>query len=80
MTREEIVEKLTVIFREVFVESELVINDNMTADDVDRWDSLSHMLMVTKVEEEFGIKFKLKDLNKMKNVGDLISLVESKLA
>lgn len=80
MKREEIVEKLTAIFREVFVVPTLVINDNMTADDVESWDSLSHMLMVTKVESDFGIKFKLKDLNKLKNVGDLISLIESKLA
>lgn len=80
MKREEIEEKLTAIFREVFVEPTLVINDSMTADDVESWDSLSHMLMVTKVESDFGVKFKLKDLNKMKNVGDLISLIESKLA
>lgn len=51
----------------------------MTADDVENWDSLTHMLMITKVEEQFGVKFKLKELNKMKQVGDLISLIESKV-
>ena len=51
----------------------------MTSNDVDNWDSLTHMLMITKVEEVFGIKFKLKELNKLKMVGDLINTVESKL-
>ena len=80
MTREEIVSKLTVIFHEVFNDNAIVLNDGMTANDVASWDSLSHMLMITKVEEDFGIKFKLRELNKLKQVGDLISVIESKLA
>ncbi len=80
MTREEIISKLTVIFHEVFNDNTIVLNDGMTANDVDSWDSLTHMLMITKVEEDFGIKFKLRELNKLKQVGDLISVIESKLA
>lgn len=80
MTREEIVSKLTVIFHEVFNDNTIVLNDGMTSSDVDNWDSLTHMLMITKVEEDFGIKFKLRELNKLKQVGDLISVIESKLA
>lgn len=79
MERIDIVNKVTEIFRDVFKEPELVINDEMTANDVEKWDSLSNMAMVTAVENTFGIKFKLKDLNKLKKVGDLISVVESKL-
>ncbi len=79
MKREEIVERLTLIFRKVFNEKDLVLRDDLTANDVETWDSLTHMLMITEVENEFQIKFKLKDLNKMKQVGDLISIVESKL-
>lgn len=79
MKKEEIVERLTEIFRKVFNEKELVLKDEMTANDVETWDSLTHMLMITDVENEFGIKFKLKDLNKMKQVGDLVSIIESKL-
>ena len=75
----EIKERLTRIFRDVFQEPTLVLNDQMSANDVDKWDSLSHMLMITAVEKEFGIKFKLKDLNKMKNVGNLIETIQSKL-
>ena len=79
MERNEIIEKITEIFREVFGDKNIVVNDEMTANDVENWDSLTHMLMITKVEEELGIKFKLKELNRLKKVGDLISIVESKL-
>lgn len=80
MNRNEIVEKLTAIFHEVFGDKTIVLRDDMTATDVENWDSLTHMLMITKVEENFSIKFKLKELNKLKMVGDLISVIESKLA
>lgn len=79
MERIEIIEKITGIFREVFGDKNIVINDEMTANDVENWDSLTHMLMITKVEEELGIKFKLKELNRLKKVGDLITIIESKL-
>ena len=79
MNRSEITEKLNAIFCEVFNDNSIVLNDNMTAADVDNWDSLTHMLMITKVEEVFGIKFKLKELNKLKMVGDLLNNLESKL-
>ncbi len=79
MKREEIVEKLTTIFHDVFKDNTIVLNDEMTAADVENWDSLTHMLMITKVEEDLGIKFKLKELNRLKKVGDLITIVESKL-
>ena len=79
MIRKEIKEKLTAIFHEVFNDNSIVLRDDMTAADVDNWDSLTHMLMITKVEEEFGVKFKLKELNKLKMVGDLMNNLEAKL-
>ncbi|MEE3414474.1 MAG: acyl carrier protein [Prevotella sp.] len=78
MERKEIVEKLTAVFQEVFSDSSLVLNDEMTSNDVEKWDSLTHMLMISTVEERFGVKFKLKELNKLKSVGDMISVIESK--
>lgn len=79
MERGQIISQLTTIFRNVFGEPTLILNDMMTANDVDRWDSLSHMLMISEVEKSFGIKFKLKDLNKMKAVGDLVGVIASKM-
>lgn len=78
MKREEIIEKLTAIFHEVFGDDSIVLRDDMTSADVENWDSLTHMLMIATVENEFGIKFKLKELNKLKVVGDLVAIIESK--
>ena len=51
----------------------------MTANDIDGWNSLSHMILVTEIEIEFAVKFKLKELNKMRNVGDMIDLLLLKM-
>lgn len=79
MEKSEVVNKLTPVFRKVFSDESLTINDSLTANDVANWDSLSHMLLITEVENDFGIKFKLKDLNKMRNVGDMIDIIITKL-
>lgn len=79
MQKEEIVDKLTPVFRKVFADKSLVLTEELSAPDVENWDSLSHMLLISEVENEFAIKFKLKDLNKMANVGDMISIIGSKL-
>lgn len=78
MNRNEIVEKLTLVFHEVFNDNTIVLRDDMTAADVENWDSLTHMLMITKVEEVFCVKFKLKELNKLKQVGDIVTLLVDK--
>lgn len=80
MERDEVIAKLTPIFREVFSDNSIELRDDMTAADVENWDSLTHMLMITKVEEVFGVKFKLKELNKLKQVGDIVVLVEEKIS
>lgn len=79
MGKNEIIEKLTAVFHEVFNDNTIVLRDDMTAADVENWDSLTHMMMITKVEEVFGIRFKLKELNKLKNVGDLCNTIAEKL-
>lgn len=79
MEKNEIIEKLTGIFHDVFNDKNIVLSNEMTAADVQNWDSLTHMMMITKVEEVFGIKFRLKELNKLKNVGNLCDIVAEKL-
>ena len=79
MEKVEIVDRLTPVFRKVFSDNSLVITDELSALDVENWDSLSHMLLISEVENEFSIKFKLKDLNKMANVGDMVAIIGSKL-
>ncbi|WP_158848180.1 acyl carrier protein [Algibacter sp. L1A34] len=75
MNKTKITQEVEDIFRKVFDDDKLVINMTMTANDVDNWDSLTHMLLIVEVENTFNIKFKLRDLNKMKNVGDMIDLL-----
>jgi len=78
MERTELVSKLTAIFRTIFSNDSLILTNELTANDVANWDSLTHMLLVTEIENSFSIKFKLKDLNKMRNVGDMIDIIISK--
>lgn len=76
---EEIIAKTNDIFREVFDDPSIEITREMTANDVDKWDSLTHLTMIAKIEDVFGIKFKLKELVKMKNVGDMLDKIQEKL-
>ncbi len=78
METEKIKERLTGIFREVFKNENIELNNETTTADIDNWDSLNHMIMIHAVEVEFSIKFKLKELNKLRNVGVLIELIHTK--
>ena len=78
MNNSEIINKLTPIFREVLELNDLELTDDLSASDVDNWTSLTHMLIMTKIEEVFDVTFKLKELKKLQNVGDMISVLEEK--
>lgn len=78
MNKTEVLSKLTAIFKQVFSNDSLILTSELTANDVDRWDSLSHMILIVEIENVFSIKFKLKDLNKMRNVGDMVDIIVSK--
>jgi acyl carrier protein len=80
MDQSNIYDKLTLIFQEIFSNSSLVLSESLSANDVDNWDSLTHMILITEIETKFNIKFKLKELNKMKNVGDLVGIISIKLS
>lgn len=74
-----IIEPLTDIFREVFDDEDINLSREMTADDVDGWDSLSHVNLIVTIETRFNIKFTQKELLTFKNVGDLMDSIQSKL-
>lgn len=79
MKREEIITDLTNIFRETFNDNSIVLNDNMTANDIEGWDSLTHAIMISEVENKFSVKFKIREIISMKNVGILLDIIERKL-
>ena len=74
-----IVKPLNDIFCEVFDDDEIELTPEMTADDVDGWDSLSHVNLIVTIETRYKIRFTQKELLTFKNVGDLIKSVESKI-
>ena len=80
METNEIVSRLTPIFRDVFNDDALVVSEGMTAADVPTWDSLSNINMIVAVEKAFGVKFSIKDVRNLKNVGELLDLIMRKAA
>ena len=78
MEKIEIIDKLTNIFRNLFEDDKIQLTERLSAKDVDNWDSLTHMLLISEIESSFSIKFSLKDLNKLDNVGNLIELIKLK--
>ncbi len=79
MGKEEIKLKLQDVMRDVFDDEEIVIEDGTTADDIDAWDSLTHVQLIVAVEKAFGLKFSTVEVMKLKNVGEFILLIEKKL-
>jgi len=79
MEREEIIQKIRTILVTILKHEDFEMVDGMSAADVSGWDSLTHMIIITDIEKAFGVKFKLKELNKLNNLGSLISLINSKL-
>ena len=80
MIHEEITGRLKTVFQSVFDENDITITREMTAEDVASWDSLHHIQLISEVERTFRIKFKLREVMAMKNVGDLIDLIHTKKA
>lgn len=78
METSEIRQQLSHIFDSVFHCGNIEITDDLTAEKVEKWDSLTHLTMISAVESHFGIRFKLKELTGMKNTGDLVKLILEK--
>ena len=79
MNREEVLEKLQEIIRDVFDDEDIEVTADTVAADVDGWDSLMHITLIGTVEDEFDIKFAMKDVVGMKNVGQMADLILEQL-
>ena len=80
MNRTEIFEKLTEVFRDVFDDESIELSETTTAADIEDWDSLTHIMLLSAVEDDFGIKFDMKTVQGLKNVGAMVSLIRGELA
>lgn len=77
MERSEIIAQLTNIASEIFQIENLVLTEDMSATNVDAWTSLTFMQLLTAIEIHFGFKFKMMELIKIKNIGDLLNSISS---
>ena len=75
MEKEAVLKKLTEVFREVFDLDDVVITRDTVADDIEEWDSLEHINLISAVESTFRMKFKMKEVSTMKNVGEMIDII-----
>lgn len=80
MDRAEIIESLTTIMEDVFDVDDLEYKDSLSAADIEEWDSLSNIRFMVAVEKEFGIRFSNAEIEGLQNVGEMVSLIESKRA
>lgn len=74
-----ILQELQSIFRDVLDQPDLVLTRDSNASNVEDWDSLAHINLVTAVEKKYKVKFALGELQELKNVGDMIDLIQAKL-
>jgi acyl carrier protein len=79
MDSSEIYAKLTDIFRDLFANDDIVLTPATTAADIDGWDSFNHISVIVAVETRFGIKMTTGEIEKLTNVGALVTAIESKL-
>lgn len=77
MDSPQVYTKLSEIFHEVF-DDDIRVSPELTADDVEEWDSLSHIRLILSVEKAFAIKFSAAEIGKLKNVGELVLLIQAK--
>ena len=78
MTRLDIMKKLNKVFREVFDDDTLKITEKTTAKDVEGWDSLIHITLIGEIEDAFRVKFTMKEVTGMKNVGEMAAIIEAR--
>ncbi|MBO4811877.1 MAG: acyl carrier protein [Prevotella sp.] len=79
MERNEILERVQDVFRDELELDDLVLTDETTADDVEEWDSLTHVQIVVALEKAFALKFTSREILSWDNVGDLVDCIEKKI-
>jgi len=78
MNRNEITERLSAVFRDVFGDDSITVNDATTSDDIEDWDSIEHINLIGAVEDEFGLRFRMREVSGMKNVGEMKDIISER--
>lgn len=79
MTRDYVVARTQEIFRDIFNNDTLILHDQLSASNIDDWDSLSHVNLLSAIQQEFKIKFELGELHQLKNAGAIIDIIVKKI-
>lgn len=79
MERNEIVDALQRIFREILLDEELVLTEGLAIDSIEEWNSLNNMQMMAEIEQEYGVKFGLRDIVSWQTIGDMVTSFQNKL-
>jgi len=79
MTRQEVFNEVQNIFRDIFDQNDMVIENSTNSDAIDDWDSLNHINLVSAIEKEFAIRFALGEIMELNDVGSMIDLMLKKL-
>ncbi len=79
MNKAQIFESVQNIFRDIFDDESLIIRENTNASEIEEWDSLNHITLISAIEKKFGIKFALGELESLKDVGAMIDLMQDKI-
>ncbi len=75
MTRNELYARLNTVFRDVFDDDSITVTDTSCADDIEGWDSLSHIDLIVAVETEFNMKFNMGETTRLHNVGEMVDII-----
>lgn len=75
---EEIFERLNEVFRDVFDDDSITVNEDTTANDIEDWDSLNHITLIDAVESEFNVRFTMGEVSGMKNVGEMAQIIKER--
>ncbi len=79
MKKEDILNNVASVFNDVLDEGDLKLTEKSTADDVEGWDSLTHVELVAAVEKKFRIRFTAKEIQSWKNVGEMVASISNRL-
>ncbi len=75
MTREDVFSALNEVFQDNFDDADITLTEKTVADDIEEWDSLEHINLIIAIEERFGLKFTMKEVTGMKNVGEMVDII-----
>lgn len=80
MSEDDIYAALTDVMRDVFDDDDIVIGPDTTARDIAGWDSQAHVTLIVAAEQRFGVRFRTAEFEALRNVGDFVTLIETRLA